>query len=245
MIGLILSIIALTLICGKWIVFVFSIPIIRMYNYYRKHHNTHVDEIWSDEPNNDEISLKHRVKEIIGRYVVGYIWYMNIQVGQIPSHRIRNFIYKNIYEVNLAKKGIIYHGCEMRASYNLIVGKGAIIGDNAVLDARRGGILIGENVQIGSYVKMWTGSHDHDDPYFRSKPGKRGPIKIGNRAWIGPSVTILHSVNIGEGAVVCAGAVVTKDVAPFDIVGGIPAKKIGIRSQDLRYEFDGKPYYFY
>ena len=94
-----------------------------------------------------------------------------------------------------------------------------------MLDARRGGIIVGENVQLGNSVCLWTGSHNYNDPYFRSTAQKRGPITIGNRSWIGPGATILHSVNIGEGAVIAAGAVVTKDVEPFSIVAGIPAKK--------------------
>ena len=140
---------------------------------------------------------------------------------------------------------IIYFGAEIRGGYYLTIGKGAIIGDKAVLDARRGGIEIGENVQLGSFVKLWTGSHDHDDPLFRSTPAKRGPIRIGDRAWLGPDVTVLHSVTIGEGAVIAAGAVVTKDVEPYAILGGIPAKKIGERNRQLSYIFNGNNLPFY
>ena len=64
-------------------------------------------------------------------------------------------------------------------------------------------------------------------------------MEIGNRAWIGPNTVILHSVHIGEGAVVAAGAVVTKDVEAFSIVAGIPAKKIGERNKNLKYKMDG------
>lgn len=145
----------------------------------------------------------------------------------------------------MGKNSVVYFGAEIRGASQLELGDGCIIGDKSVLDARRGGIKIGKNVQLGSFVKLWTGSHDHNDPYFRSMPHKRGPIKIGDRAWIGPSVTILHSVTIGEGAVVAAGSVVTKNVEPYSIVGGIPAKKIGERSHDLRYEFNGDYLSFY
>ena len=89
---------------------------------------------------------------------------------------------------------------------------------------------------------MWTDQHDYNDPDFKLKNGKRGPIRIGDRAWIGPNVIILHSVTIGEGAVVAAGAVVTKDVPPYTLVGGVPAKVIGERNRRLRYEFKGNNY---
>ena len=67
-------------------------------------------------------------------------------------------------------------------------------------------IFIGENVNIGTCVSLWTGSHDVNDPYFRSMPSKREPIRIGNRAWLGSHCVVLDQVTIGEGAVVAAGA---------------------------------------
>jgi acetyltransferase-like isoleucine patch superfamily enzyme len=147
--------------------------------------------------------------------------------------------------VDFERSAVIYNNVEIRAPYNLKIGKGSIIGNKSVLDARRGGITIGKNVNLSTGVWLWTGQHDHQDPYFRSVEGRRGPIIIGDRAWIGPRVTILHSITIGEGAVVAAGAVVTKNVEPFSIVAGIPAHKIGDRNQDLRYEFDGSYIPFY
>ena len=72
-----------------------------------------------------------------------------------------------------------------------------------------------------------------------------GSAGISNRVWLGSNVTVLDSVTIGGEAVVCAGAVVTKDVEPFTVVAGIPAKKIGERSHDLRYEVDGSRMLFY
>jgi len=84
---------------------------------------------------------------------------------------------------------------------------------------------------------MYTGQHNYNDPYFRPTADNVGPISIGDRAWIGPNVTILHGVTIGEGAIIAAGAVVTRNIPPYTLAGGIPAKKIGDRSHDLRYEF--------
>lgn len=240
--SIILFTIILFIILGKWILFLLLSPLIIYINHTREQHVSDNDNVIPEIPlPAKQYSIKHHLRQL----AVGYIRYMTFQIGYIPSHHIRNFIYRHILGVKLASTGIIYFGAEIRGANQLQIGKGSIIGDKAVLDARRGGIHIGDNVQLGSFVKLWTGSHDHDDPYFRSMPGKRGPITIGNRAWIGPSVTILHSVNIGEGAVIAAGAVVTKDVEPYSIVGGIPAKKIGERSHDLRYIFDGCHCKFY
>jgi acetyltransferase-like isoleucine patch superfamily enzyme len=185
------------------------------------------------------------IKEKLINFAEGLLWFSMSYTGRIPSHRIRNFLYRNVYQVNLEKNVVIYNGAEFRAPYKLKIGKGSIIGNRAILDARRGGITIGKNVNLSTGVWLWTGQHDHNDPYFRSVEGRRGPIDIKDRVWIGPRATILHSVTIGEGAVIAAGAVVTKDVEPFSLNAGIPSKKIGERNRDLRYEFTGTRIPFY
>ena len=227
----------------KWIIFLLMIPVIRLVHVKKKRKLKDISSEIIDSVSED--SNRRGFISIIKLYLAGYIRYANFQVGLIPSHYIRNFLYRNVWLVDMKPSVVIYWGAEMRASEQLHIGKGSIIGDKAILDARRGGIYIGENVNFGTGIQLWTGQHDYNDPYFRSMPGKRGPIKIGNRAWIGPGVIILHSVTIGEGAVVAAGAVVTKDVEPYTLVGGVPAKKIGERSKDLRYEFQGDAMPFY
>lgn len=238
----------LLLLNFKWLLFAIASPVIRAFNNHNRINSTNnakVIPITENTPDNIKYSLIRNLKDHIYRFLNGYERYMCIQVGLIPSHIIRNFIYKKIFLIKMAPKSIIYYGAEIRGGHSLTLKEGAIVGDRCVLDARRGGIIIGESVQLGNFVNLWTGSHDYNDPYFRSMPNKRGPIKIGNRAWIGPSSTILHSVTIGEGAVVAAGSVVTKDVEPFSVVGGIPAKKIGKRTHDLKYDFTTPPIPFY
>lgn len=191
-----------------------------------------------------KISFVTGVKIYIANYVEGYIRYSIFKIGLIPSHAIRNFLYKNIYLVKMAKNSILYYGSEIRTPYNLTIGEGSIIGDKSILDARNK-IVIGKNVNFSTSVSIWTEQHDHKDPYFRCNSNETFAVNIGDRAWIGPNVTILHSVTIGEGAVVAAGSVVTKNVEPYTIVGGMPAKEIGKRTKDLRYNFEGKPLPFY
>lgn len=87
-----------------------------------------------------------------------------------------------------------------------------------------GGIYIGDDVLIGSYVVLATVNHDPDSEH-------RGDIlpsaiHIGNKVWIGSHATILPGVTVGDGAIVTAGAVVAKDVAPYTVAGGVPAKPI-------------------
>ena len=190
------------------------------------------------------LSFGQKIKKQIFIFFIGYERYLIHRIKMFPSHAVRNWVYRNIYLVDKHKTSVIYFGCEIRSGVNLHIGKGSIIGDNCILDARQG-IYIGENVNLSSEVHLWTEAHDVNDPYFRSMPCNHGPIHIGNRAWLGSNVTVLDNVSIGEGAVVCSGAVVTKDVEPYAIVARIPAKKIGERSKDLRYEFTGGHTLFY
>lgn len=164
--------------------------------------------------------------------------YYLYRLSHTPSHRLRNFVYKYICKMKIAKDVVIYHGCEVREPAKISMARGVIIGDNSILDGRNG-IHIGEDVVFASNVRIWTEQHDHEDPWFRCSTQHHGPVIIDKHAWIGSHTIILHSVHIGEGAVVAAGAVVTHDVPPFTIVAGIPAKKIGERNRDLRYVLDG------
>ena len=190
-----------------------------------------------------EKSLVHRVKSFLYIYLDGYIRYLGIRIGMIPSMRIRMFLYRNVLMADIAPRAIIYYGAELRAPEGLRIGRGTIVGDCARLDARYG-IEIGENVNLSTGVWIWTAQHDYNSPSFAGGR-KCGKVKIGNRAWIGPRVIILPNVTIGEGAVVGAGAVVTKAVPPYTLVGGVPAKKIGEREQHLNYSFNGEHIPFY
>lgn len=242
------SALILALLSWKFVLFLlFSLPLRRYNKKNEKADRNHSPQI-PIERNQKDLSLEPPCKKkkfaafrnFLFSVISGYERLLMYQIGFFPSHRIRNFVYKFIFLIHKDPNAIIYYGAFIRGGHNLYIGKGSIIGDRCMLDARRGGIYIGENVNIGTNVSLWTGSHDVNDPYFRSMPQKRGPIKIGNRAWLGSHCVILDQVNIGEGAVVAAGAVVTQDVPPYTIVGGVPAKKIGERNHDLKYQLGGK-----
>ncbi|MBI5441706.1 MAG: acyltransferase [Deltaproteobacteria bacterium] len=113
----------------------------------------------------------------------------------------------------------------------LRIGKGTVVGHHAILDAR-GGLTIGENVNLSSGVWIWTVQHDYRARDFGTVSG---PVRIKDHAWISCRATILPGVTVGEGAVVAAGAVVTGDVADYDVVGGVPAVPFAKRPRDLCY----------
>ena len=106
---------------------------------------------------------------------------------------------------------------------NLHIGKQVFINSGCSFQDQ-GGIYIGDNTLIGHQVVFATINHDED-------PNKRAsmffkPIHIGKNVWIGAHATILPGVNIGDGAIIGAGAVVTKDVLPNTVVAGVPARVI-------------------
>ena len=90
-----------------------------------------------------------------------------------------------------------------------------------------GKVIVGDDVRIGPGVCICTGTHDVDPDVRREAGGSFAlPIKIENDCWIGANVTILPGVTIGRGSTVASGAVVTKDVSEYCLVGGVPAKVI-------------------
>lgn len=84
-------------------------------------------------------------------------------------------------------------------------------------------IKLSHNIRIGPNVKFFAAGHDAEDINLADISGS---IEVHEHAWIGGNSTILQGVTIGEGSIVAAGSVVTKDVAPYTIVGGVPAKLI-------------------
>jgi acetyltransferase-like isoleucine patch superfamily enzyme len=155
--------------------------------------------------------------------------------GRIGVHSIRHPIYRHVFKIGLPTDSIIYCGCRFFDPWGVKIGNHSIIGDHAFLDGRRG-LTIGNNVNIASEVRIYTLEHDPESPTFAAKGGS---VVIKDWVYVGSRVTILPGITIEEGAVVATGAVVTKDVEPWTIVGGVPAKFIKERPQ-VKYVLDTK-----
>ena len=105
----------------------------------------------------------------------------------------------------------------------LDIGEGTFINGGTSICAQKS-VTIGKNCAIGNYsLIMDSDFHSVGDLDIRPEAE---PVVIGDNVWIAARVTVLKGVTIGEGAVVATGAVVTKDVEPYTLVGGIPAKVI-------------------
>lgn len=152
-------------------------------------------------------------------------------IGFFPSHRVRKAAYRAA-GMRIPRSSSIHWRAEFYAPERIVVGENCTIGDSCFLDGRSG-LTIGNNVNLGSHVSIYTREHDVNSPVFAETGG---PVSIGDYAWVSSHTIILPGVTIGEGAVVAAGAVVTKDVPAFAIAGGVPAKVVGERNRDLRYK---------
>lgn len=180
---------------------------------------------------------------IIKQLLYGWIMYSIVRLGRVPFQKYRIFVLKHIYQMKIDEKVVIYGGFRIRAPWNIFIGKGSVIGDRVQLDGRNG-LIIGENVNISSEVSIYTEQHDINDAYFESRDSG-GSVMVGNRAWLSSRTTILPNVDIGEGTVLASGALASKDLEAYCVYAGLPAKKIGLRNRNLKYEFDGSYIPFY
>lgn len=157
---------------------------------------------------------------------------LNFVTCAIPLHSVRKLFFR-IAGVKIGKNSFIHMGTRFYLPKNITIGTGTIIGDRCFLDGRAK-LTIGDNVDIASQVLIYNSEHDIKSEGF--DPIEE-PVIIEDYVFIGPRAIILPGVKIGKGAIVAAGAVVTKDVEPYQVVGGVPAEKIGERkNKDLHYK---------
>lgn len=177
-----------------------------------------------------EVSIKliNRIQTIILELEVFFLHL----IGNIPLHHVRRFFYR-LTGVKIGKGSTIHTGARFYNPQNISIGKDSVIGEGAVLDGRDK-LVIGDHVDIASEVMIYNCEHDVQDQYF--SPVSQAVV-IEDYVFIGPRAIILSGVKIRKGAVVGAGAVVTKDIESMSIVGGVPAKQIGTRNlKDLNYK---------
>ncbi len=162
------------------------------------------------------------------------LYITNHAINRIPSHSIRQAWYKGVWRCAIGRQSYIFMGTvfDTRGAFKL--GPGSVVNQNCRLD-NRGGIAIGSSVSISADVIILTADHD---PNSRTFEGRCRPVVIDDYVFVGTRAMILPGVTLGKGSVVAAGAVVTKSVAPYSIVAGVPAKTIGQRTPDLDYSLN-------
>lgn len=173
-----------------------------------------------------------RIKSFIGQVLYGLIGkHMPISYSRFSfgAMHFRRMCAKLIFEE--CGKGVnIEKGATFASTIK--IGDYSNIGENAWLLSD--GITIGNHVMMGPNCMIFTSDHETknlDIPMCQQGFTDVKPVVIGDDVWIGARVIILKGVTIGNGSVIAAGAVVTKDVEPYTIVGGVPAKFIKSRKQ--------------
>jgi maltose O-acetyltransferase len=159
-------------------------------------------------------------------------------IGRLPSRCLRS-TYLKLYLARFGRGTGVQMGCRFLNGRKVFLGDRNVINFDCLLDGRRYSIRTGNDVSIGPEAAILTLGHDTQSPDFADKGGD---VVIGDRVWICFRAIILPGVAIGEGAVVAAGAVVSRDVAPYTIVAGSPAKPVGTRTKDLRYNNNFAPW---
>jgi len=183
--------------------------------------------VFTDKHGN-RLSLSSARARAVRRY---YNWWLDLKLFKIhlvslhiPIYPIRRLTFQ-LAGVTVGEGSTVHMGCKFFEPRGVKIGKDTKVGSDAFLDGRAP-LTIGDHVDIASEVMIYNSEHDLESPGFEAI---EEPVTIGNYVFIGPRAIILPGVSIGKGAIVAAGAVVTKDVPPFAIVGGVPAKVIGER----------------
>ena len=179
--------------------------------------------------------LSNRIMNVLLEFKVFIIHLLSY----FPSHNLRKIIYR-LGGMKIGSGSTIHIGVKFYEPKNIIIGQDSIIGEGCVLDGRDE-LVIGNHVALATDVMIYNSQHDANDENFTAI---NKPVNIEDYVFVGPRAIILPGVKIGKGAIIAAGAVVTKDVPRFSIVAGIPAEIIGERKiKDLQYKL-GRPRLF-
>ncbi len=155
---------------------------------------------------------------------------LNTFVNKIPFPETRMALYRLAGMKVDRSSNIMMHAFVLQAR-DISIGPNCIIGPFTTLDGRAT-LRIGRNVNVAGEVLTIGGYHSVDSPTAK---GHLGKVVIEDNAWIAMRATILPGVTVREGAYVAAGALINRDVEPYTLVGGVPAKKIRERSRDIQY----------
>ncbi len=154
----------------------------------------------------------------------------------VPILRFR-LAWLRLAGAEVAADAAIFCGAQVLNPRGLRVGRRAAIGWRTFLDAR-GGIEMGDDVNVASDCHILTADHDVRSPEFEAR---FAPVQLGDYVSIGTRSLVLKGVTVGRGGVVAAGAVVNRDVPPSAIVAGVPAREIARRPTEFNYEITPPP----
>ena len=171
------------------------------------------------------------MKNFKSRYIRAISFYMaNHFFMKFPSYSLRHFFLRKVCKIKIGVGTSINMSCFVTGS-NIEIGNNTVINRDIYLDGRAG-IRIGNKVNVSHKVIIQSLTHNPQCPNFLCEVK---PVVIEDYAWIGTLALILPGVTVGEGAVIGAGAVVAKDIPPYTIAVGNPAKVVKERNRNLKY----------
>jgi maltose O-acetyltransferase len=164
----------------------------------------------------------------LGNYLLDFELMLLRWIGYVPIHFVRKLFYR-LSGMEIGRGSAIHIKACFYQPRNIEIGDDTIVGYRSFLDGRAK-LKIGSHVDIASEVMIYNSEHDiNAEDFAGTTEVIEEPVEIGDYVFIGPRAIILPGVKVGKGAVIAAGAVVTKDVPEFGIAGGVPAKIIGER----------------
>jgi len=162
----------------------------------------------------------------------------NHLVAHIPSFRFRHWYYRYILDYKIGKCSSIHMGTFVTGE-NISIGDHVVLNRNCYLDGRIG-IDVGNNVSISPEVYIISMEHDPDSPGFDTIGNI---VTIQDYVFIGARAIIMPGTTLGKGSYIGAGAIVTKDINPYRIAVGVPAREIRDRNRNLNYECTYFPWF--
>jgi len=162
-------------------------------------------------------------------------YFYNYWLANFPCHAVRTFYLRHVLGIEIGRKTFIHMGCLFYAGVK--IGRNSVIGRECHL---LGDITIGNNVSITAQTYIFSATHDKDSPDFAAYTKS---VVIEDYAWIGARAMILPGVRIGKGAVLGSASTATKDISDYCVSVGAPAREVGRRNRDLKYELVYFPYF--
>jgi putative colanic acid biosynthesis acetyltransferase WcaF len=173
---------------------------------------------------------------LTGGSLLNYLF--NNIITHIPIHSLRK-LFLRLFNKRIHPSAVILMHTRILNFWNVSIGERVIINQYCVLDCRQHAIRIAQHTDIGPYTRIWTLGHNPDSDVHALYGGD---VEIGHHVWIASGATILPGVQIGDGAVIAAAAVVHKSVEPLSVMAGNPATLIRKRNNPLTYAISYKAF---
>jgi putative colanic acid biosynthesis acetyltransferase WcaF len=158
----------------------------------------------------------------------GAVYVLLFRTSPRPMHAWRSFLLRR-FGAEIGPNVHIYPTARIWAPWNLVCDDGAAVADEAIIYNPKT-VRLGSHAIVSQQAYICGATHDYEDPAF---PLISFPIVLGPYSWVCARATVQPGVNLGEGAILGLGAVATRDLEPWTIYGGIPARKIKSRKRTI------------